>query len=399
MKELAVVSDGAVAVRDGKIVAVGDTRELESIVEVRDRDVIDATGKVVMPGFVDAHTHLVFAGSREQEFELRLQGAKWTEILKQGGGILNTVRATRNASIETLVRLGSAALDRMLSYGTTTVEAKSGYGLTLRDEIKILEAIAILDRQHAIDLVPTFVGAHAIPPEFRNKDDYVALVINEMIPKVAERGLAEFCDITCEDGVFCIEQSRRILEAAKQHGLRPKIHADEIVPLGGAELAAEVGAISAGHLIQASDRGIREMAKAGVIGTLLPGTAFCLMVSKYPDARTMIQHGLPIALGTDFNPGTSVTESMQMILTLSCLQMKMTPAETIVAATINAAHAINRAHEIGSLEVGKKADVIVLDVPNYKHIPYHFGVNLVEKVIKDGRVVVARNPNAGICYG
>jgi imidazolonepropionase len=310
------------------------------------------------------------------------------EILDAGGGILKTVRDTRKASVEKLVENGTETLNIMLEHGTTTVEAKSGYGLTTKDELKMLEAIQRLNQMHTVDLIPTFLGAHAIPPEFSNNpEDYVRLVIDEMLPKVAEKGAAEFCDVFCERGVFNLDQSRRILSAGKKLGLRPKLHADEMSPLGGAELAASLGAISADHALFSSDEGIKAMAERGVVVTLLPAAAFSLMDGSYADARTMIRLGAPIALATDFNPNCWV-ENQQVIIALACHFMKLTPAEAITAATINAAHAIARAQEIGSLEIGKKADVIVLNVPSHRFLGYRFGANLVDKVIKKGRLVI-----------
>ncbi len=279
-------------------------------------------------------------------------------------------------------------LDRMLSYGTTTIEAKSGYGLSLGDEIKMLEVIAELNRIHPIDLIPTFLGAHEIPEEYKNqREDYIKLIIEKMIPEVAKRKLAVFCDIFCEKGVFDIEQSREILTSAKKHGLKIKLHADQLSLLGGAKLAAELGAVSADHLEFIDDEGIRMMKKAGVIGVLLPGACFGLGMKEYPPARKMIDDGLPIALATDFNPGSSMTESMPIILSLACLMMKMTPAEAITASTINSTYAVDKANEVGSIEVGKKADLIIWNVQNYKEIPYHYGVNLVDDVIKNGNVI------------
>ncbi|RLI20046.1 imidazolonepropionase [Candidatus Bathyarchaeota archaeon] len=386
MQNLGIIRDGAVAVKDGRIVAIGKTSE------VRERYtaeiIVDAEGKLVTPGLVDSHTHLVFAGSREDEFEMKLKGASYLEILQKGGGILRTVAETRKASPEELVKLGKERLDTMLVHGTTTVEAKSGYGLSTRDEIKCLEAIKRLDAEHPVDVVPTFLGAHAIPLEYSGKtDEYVKLIVEEMIPIVAERKLAEFCDVFCEKGVFNVEQSRRILLAAKEYGLKSKIHADEMSWLGGAELAAEVGAVSAEHLLYASDEGIRALAKSNVVAVLLPAASFSLMLGRYADARKMINEGVAVALGTDFNPICWV-ENMQFIIALASRMMKLTPAEALAAATINAAHSLTRASQIGSLEIGKKADIVVFNVPNHRFLAYRFGVNLVDKVVKDGRLVV-----------
>jgi len=383
MRDLGIIKDGALAVAQGKIVSVGKTAELES--RFRARETINAEHQVVMPGFVDPHTHLVFAGSREEEFEMRLEGATYTEILQKGGGILSTVAKTRKASVDELVENCEKTLGIMLEHGTTTVEAKSGYGLTLKDEVKCLKVMKRLNEEHPVDVVPTFLGAHAVPPEYKDRaDDYVKFVIDEMIPAVASHGLAEFCDVFCEKGVFDLDQSRRVLLSGREHGLTPKLHADEMSQLGGAELAAEVGAISAEHLLFASGDGLRMMAKRGVVAVLLPAAAFSLMTEKYADARRMIQLGVPVALGTDFNPGCWV-ENQQLVIALACRQMKMTPAEAVTAVTINAAHAVNRANEVGSLEPNKKADIIILKVSNHRFLGYRFGTNLVDKVIKEGK--------------
>jgi imidazolonepropionase len=388
MREIGIIRNGALALKDGRIVAVGKTPDITK--SFKAEDVISANGKIVLPGFVDPHTHLVFAGSREEEFQMRIEGASYMEILKAGGGILRTVRETRKASVEKLVDYGTETLDTMLEHGTTTAEAKSGYGLTTKDELKMLEVIKRLNQMHSVDVVPTFLGAHTIPPEFlNNPQSYVSLVIDEMIPKVTEKGLAEFCDVFCERGVFGLEQARRILAAGKNLGLKPRLHADEMSMLGGAELAAGIGAVSADHLLFSSDEGIKAMAQRGVIAILLPAAAFSLMSGRYADARVMINYGVPVALGTDFNPNCWV-ENQQLVVALACHLMKLTPAEAITASTINAAHALNRANEVGSLEVGKKADVVVLDAPNHKFLGYRFGTNLVDKVIKNGRIVIDR---------
>lgn len=395
MEQLGILEgvDTCVAAVDGIIAAVGSRAEVEQALNERgirweEAEQIDATGKLVMPGLVDPHTHLVFGGSREYELELRMKGATYLQILQQGGGILSTTRMTREADENQLLEEAWKRLDTFLLHGVTTVEAKSGYGLTTEDELKQLRVARMLNRQHPVDVVSTFMGAHAVPPEYKsNPDLYVDLIVEEMIPRVAEEGLAEFCDVFCEHGVFSVEQSERILEAGKRAGLIPKIHADEIEPMGGAELAARVGAISADHLLKASDEGIAAMAKAGVVATLLPGTAFFLM-APYARARQMIEAGVPVALSTDRNPGSSPTENLQLIMNLAVLNMKMTPAEVIVAATINAAHAINRADSVGSLEAGKQADILIMNVPSYRHLSYQYGVNHVDTVIKAGRVVV-----------
>ncbi len=386
IRRLEVVKNGCIAIKYDRIVVAGKTEELER--RFKGEETIDATGKVVMPGFVDPHTHLVFAGSREEEFESRLQGASYLEILTKGGGILKTVRETRKASKGQLVEAGKKTLDIMLKHGTTTVEAKSGYGLTTKDEIKCLEAAKELNKTHPVDVVPTFLGAHAVPPEYKGKtSDYVGLVVEEMIPKVAAKGLAKFCDVFCERGVFDIEQSRRVLQTGRRYALKPKVHADELTSFGGAELAAETRAVSAEHLLFASERGLKAMAKERVVAVLLPAASFSLMAGKYADAQRMIQLGVPVALGTDFNP-SCWTENMQMAISFACREMHLTPAEAIIAATINAAHAVGCAQEVGSLESGKKADIVILDVPSHKFLGYRFGVNLVDKVVKEGKLVV-----------
>jgi len=386
MRDLGVIRDGSVAIRNGRVIAVGKTEKIKE--EIESSEIIDASEKVVMPGFVDPHTHLVFAGSREDEFEMRIEGASYMEILRRGGGILKTVRETRRASKEELLESCRKTLDVMLEHGTTTVEAKSGYGLTTKDELKCLEVMKLANEEHPIEIVPTFLGAHAVPAEYKdNPDEYVNLITDEMILKVATRKQAEFCDVFCEKGVFDVEQSRRILLKGKEHGLKPKLHADEMTRLGGAELAAEMQAVSAEHLLFSSDDGLRAMAEQRAVAVLLPGAAFMLMMERYADARRMVELGVPVALGTDYNPSCLV-ESQQIVISLACLQMRMTPAEAIVAATINAAHAVNRSHDVGSLELGKRADIIVLNAPNHRFLGYRFGVNLVDKVIKDGRLVV-----------
>jgi imidazolonepropionase len=386
MRELGIVRDGCLAVKDGRIVAVGKTPEVTKL--FRAENIVSANGKTVLPGFVDSHTHLVFAGSREDEFQMRVEGASYLEILGAGGGILKTVRETRKASTDKLVDIGIKTLDAMLEHGTTTVEAKSGYGLTTKDELKILEATRRVNQLHTVDVISTFLGAHAVPPEYKgNTQGYVSLLVDEMLPKVAASVLAEFCDVFCERGVFSLEQSRRILIAAKGHGLRGKVHADEMSMQGGAELAADVGAVSAEHLLFSSLEGIKAMGDRDVVAVLLPAAAFSLMMGRFADARLMIDSGVPVALGTDYNPNC-LAENMQLVVAFACHFMRLTPAEALTAATINGAWALGKASDVGSLEVGKKADIVVLDVPNHKFLGYHFGVNLVDKVVKNGRIVV-----------
>ena len=389
LAELGIIGDGAVAARAGVIIAVGPTAEVLAKVELEEgAKVIDAEGKVVLPGLVDPHTHVVFAGTRENEFEMKLKGAAYLDILVGGGGILSTVRATRAASEAELVELGKKYLAEMLAQGTTTAETKSGYGLTVADELKQLRAIRTLQQEQPIDLVPTFLGAHAIPEEYKNDPEaFVELVIDEMLPAVKREGLAECCDVFCEEGVFNIEQSRRILLEARRLGFKLKLHADEVVPLGGAELAAELEALSADHLMMITPQGIEKMAASQTVAVLLPATTFCLMGEKYAPAREMIDAGVIVALAGDFNPGSSPVNSLPVVMGIACRQLKMTPAEAVSAVTINAAHSIDRASEVGSIETGKKADLVIFDAHDYRAIAYRFGTNLVEKVIKSGRLV------------
>ena len=387
MSELGIIENGAMWVRNGQILAVGTTPEILAAFPESPDEVIDADGRCVLPGFIDPHTHFLFAGHRAEEFSWRLRGDSYMEIMERGGGIVNSVKATRAAGREELFATGWRRLSSMLSFGVTTVEGKSGYGLDTATEIKQLEVMRDLDREHVVDIVPTFMGAHAIPPEYKGRsDEYIDDLIENTLPQVAERKLAEFCDVFCEKGVFSLEQSRRLLLAGQKAGLRSKVHADEIVPLGGAELAAEVGALSAEHLLHASEQGIQRMADAGVIAVLLPATAFCLK-EPYARARQMIDQGVPVALATDFNPGSCFSESIPLVIAIAALYMKMNPAEIVTALTINAAAAVGRADRIGSLEAGKQADFIVLEHPSYLYLPYHAGVNCVETVVKRGQIV------------
>jgi imidazolonepropionase len=392
LEQLEIIKDGAVAVQGDRIALVGRTSDVLAQAGDTAR-LIDASGKVVLPGFVDPHTHVVFAGDRASEFEKRLQGTPYMEILAAGGGIMNTVRATREGSLEDLARQSRARLDRMLAHGTTTVEAKTGYGLDTDNELKMLDAIRLLDQSHPVDLIPTFLGAHAVPGEYKGRADaYVDLVVEEMLPALEREGYLGrekplFCDVFCEEGAFSVEQSRRILERAKDLGMGLKIHTDEFKSLGGTALAVELGATSADHLACTTDEEIALLADSDTIGVLLPGTPFGLAEDHYSPARKMIDAGAAVALATDLNPGTCYCESMPFIQALACRQMGMTPAETIVASTINAAFAIGRGHEVGSLEVDKKADLIILDIADYRHLAYRFGTNPVHAVIKAGHLV------------
>ncbi|GAX88968.1 imidazolonepropionase [Effusibacillus lacus] len=391
MSEVSHLENGAVAIADGKIVAAGPEKEVrDRITGLYVAEELDAQGRLVTPGLVDPHTHLVHGGSREHELALKLQGVSYLDILAQGGGILSTVRATRRATEEELYRKARRSLDIMLLYGATTVEAKSGYGLTLEDELKQLRVAKRVNETHPADLVSTFMGAHAVPEDYKGRSgDYVNLVIHEMLPEVKRQGLAEFCDVFCEHGVFTVEQSRRILTAAKEMGFGCKIHADEIEPMGGAELAGELECISAEHLLAATDEGFEQMRQGGVIAVCLPATSFNLRLQKHARARKMIEMGVPVALSTDYNPGSSPTESLQLVMTLGCLNLRMTPEEVITAMTINAAYAIGRGDVIGSLEPGKQADLVIYNAPNLAYLPYHFGINHVDTVIKKGKTVVS----------
>ncbi len=386
MRELGIVSDGAVAVREGRIIATGKSSELSRA--FKSENVINARGKIVLPGFVDPHTHLVFAGSCEEEYQKHLENSLCEPL--NCVSVFNSIKETRKARLEKLVELGLERLDAMLAHGTTTVEVKSGYGLSTDSELKILEATKRLNQLHSANIIATFFGAHSIPPEYKgNPAEYIGLVVGEMIPAVAEEGLAEFCDVSCERDAFNFEQARHVLEIGKKYGLRPKIHADKLSMLGGAEIAADVGAVSADHLVFSSIEGIKAMAEKSVIAVLLPTAAFSMNTKRYPNARLMIEHGLAVALGTDCSPQCWV-ENPQLVIAMACNCMSMTPAEAVTAATINAAHAVRRAKEVGSLEVGKRADIVVLNVPNHNFLGYRYGVNMVDKVVKNGRLVVDR---------
>lgn len=390
MGNLGMIENGGIAVAGDEILAVGKSEEISGRVDLAEGcQVIDAKNCVVTPGFIDAHTHPVFSMTREKEFEMRLQGKSYMEIAASGGGIRASVRDLRETPTAALTEKTTQRLNRMLSHGTTTAEAKSGYGLSTEAEVKSLEIIRNLSETHPIDLIPTFLGAHEVPDEYRNKrEKYIDLLIGDMIPKVAAENLAEFCDIFCEEGVFNIEESRRILEAAKKKGMKLKLHADELTSSGGAELAAELGAVSADHLVYISDAGIKALAQSGTVAVLLPGTSFSLNKGQYAPARKMIEAGVTVALSTDCNPGSSYTESLQIIITLAALHLGMSAAEAISAVTVNAACAVGRAGMLSMLKPGLQADIVLWNINDYRELPYHYGVNLAEKVIKRGKIVV-----------
>lgn len=375
MRDVAVVAPGALLVSETRFERIGSTAEIEKLID-SECEVVDAGGRVVLPGFVDAHTHPVFAGTRVGEFEERIKGATYQEIAARGGGIQSTVNRTRAASVDELVETGKRYASWFLRGGTTTIEAKSGYGLSLADELKLLRAIKRLDEETPLRYVPTFLGAHTVPVEYRNRrNDYVALVIDEMLPQVAQQKLAEFCDVFCEANVFTADESWRILSAARCNGLGLRIHADQLSLGGGAKLAGELGTVTADHLEHTDTEGIGALKSAGVQPVLLPGSVYALGSTHYPPARAMIDAGLATVLATDFNPGSSPTPSMLTILSLAATQMKMTPAEAITAATVNAAYSLNRGAKLGSLEPGKIADFVIHDCDDYRELAYFFGVN------------------------
>jgi imidazolonepropionase len=391
---LGILTDAALVLIHDTIAWVGQTKELPAeYTRQPDIRVIDLGGQVVIPGLIDAHTHLIFAGAREKEFFERLAGVPYMEIAKRGGGILATVRATRAASLDQLIELGRRRLDQALMLGVTTMEAKSGYGLTTPDEIKILEAIAHLEQTHPMTLVPTFMGAHEVPPEFRpgNKAGYIDCLVNEMIPEVARRKLARFCDVFCEEGVFDVRETERILAAGLAAGLTPRLHADEFVPIGGTELAVKMGAASVDHLHVITESGLAALAGSRTVPILLPGTGFYLSLKQHAPARRLLDLGLPVALASDFNPGSCMTQSLPLVMTIACIQMKMTVAEVMLAVTRHAARALGLEHDIGSLEPGKKGDFVSLNIPSLEYFLYHFGVSHVSRVVKRGNLVFEQN--------
>ncbi len=370
----------------GRIAAIFDSDD--ALQNVQADAQLDLSGKTVLPGFIDAHTHPVFWKTREDEFIMRIQGKSYEEIAAAGGGIRNSVRAFRQASKEAIKEVTRQRIHPFLSFGVTTIEAKSGYGLSTDDEIKALEVINELNAEQPLDLVPTFLGAHEVPDEYQNdRQAYVDLVCNEMIPLVAERKLAKYCDVFCEEGVFTVEESRKILTTAQRYGLQARIHADELSPFGGAELAAEIGAETADHLVQISNEGIKALAAAGVIPILLPGTTFFLGKDRYAPARKMIEAGCEVAISTDFNPGSSTTQNFQLMWTIGALKLKMLPGELLWASTYIPAKSLGLQDTLGSVEVGKQADLVVLDIPNLNYLPYHYGINHTVMTIKKGEVV------------
>ncbi|MFA7549977.1 MAG: imidazolonepropionase [Sedimentibacter sp.] len=386
MSDIGLIKNGCIVIEDGIIVDVGTSNKLKNYNE-KEYQIIDAENKAVMPGFIDSHTHLIFGGYRADEFSWRLKGDSYMSIMERGGGITSSVRATRNTSLEEFIALGIKRLDKILAMGVTTVEGKSGYGLDSETEIRQLKAMKQLNEMHPVDIVPTFLGPHSVLPEYKGKEDeFIKFMIDDVLPKVKKENLAEFADIFCEKNVFTIEQSRKFLTAAKNAGLKLKIHADEMYQLGGAELAVELGCTSADHLLQASDEGIRQLSESNTVATLLPGTAFCLK-EEYARARHMIDSGCAVSLATDFNPGSCFTNSIPLIIALAALHMNMTIEEIITSLTINAAAAVGKSATTGSIEKGKKADVIILEYPSIHFLPYHAAVNIVETVIKNGKIV------------
>jgi imidazolonepropionase len=395
LANLGIIKNGALLIADGLIVAVGTRAKIEAHPLARGAERLDVGGRAVLPGFVDSHTHLIHAASRADEYELRITGANYEEIAKRGGGILNSVSKLRAATSDTLKQRARAALKLFAAYGTTTIEAKSGYGLDLASELKILKLHKELSTEQPLDIVSTFLGAHAIPGEFRTPSSgvkgYVSLLIDKFIPEIAALKLAEFCDVFCERGAFNLAQSKQILEVGVRYGLKPRIHAEQLSRTGGTQLAVKLGAASCDHLEKINRADIRALAKSKTVATLLPGCDFHLVLKQYAPARDLIDAGAIVALATDYNPGTSPTVSMPMILSLACTQLRMTPAEAITASTINSAYSLGRDKQIGSLEVGKLADISIFDVDDYREIPYYFGVNTCHTTIKRGQIIYSKS--------
>jgi imidazolonepropionase len=391
LSNLGIIKDGALLARDGVIAEVGTRAVIEALPEAKDADKLDVGGRVVLPGFVDSHTHLIHAASRAEEYEMKIAGASYEEIARKGGGILNSVKKLRAATTEALELRALSALRQFAACGTTTLEAKSGYGLNLTNEMTILGLHSRLRGLQPIEIVSTFLGAHAVPAEYRNKvkgaERYINLLTETLIPEIGEDRLAEFCDVFCDRGAFTVEQSKRVLQAGRQWGLSPRLHAEQLARTGATQLAVQLGAASCDHLEQVNRADIRALAKSNTVATLLPGCDFHLGLKRYAPARDLIEAGAIVALATDYNPGTSPTVSMPMILSLACSQLRMTPAEAIAAATINGAYALRREKRIGSLEVGKQADFAVFEVADYREIPYYFGVNTCWMTAKQGKII------------
>jgi imidazolonepropionase len=390
-----MVRDGAILVQKGRIAAVGTRAQVEANKEAKEAVKLDVGGRVILPGFVDSHTHLVHAASRAEEYELKIQGASYEEIARKGGGILNSAKKLRAASSEALKGRARVALEEFASFGTTTVEAKSGYGLDVASELKILSLHRELNSEQPLEVVSTFLGAHVVPAEFRGKPDgadrYISLLLEHLLPEVVNEHLAEFCDVFCDRGAFTRGQSRRILSKGKQHGLAPRVHAEQLSRTGATQLAVELGAASCDHLEHVGSSDIRALAKSQTVATLLPGCDFHLGWKQFPPARKLIEAGAVVALATDFNPGTSPTVSMPMVLSLACTQLRMTPAEAITAATINGAFALRREKKLGSLEAGKQADLAVFEVEDYREIPYYFGMQRCWMTMKSGQIIYMRD--------
>jgi len=393
LSDLAIITDGALLIEDGRIAAVGTRAEIERLPEARAAEKLDVGGRVALPGFVDSHTHLIHAASRAEEYELRIEGANYEEIARKGGGILNSVKKLRAATADALKKRALGALKQFAAHGTTTVEAKSGYGLDVASELKILKLHKELAAEQPLEIVSTFLGAHVVPAEFRGKtgaaERYIELLERDLLPGIGEKRLAEFCDVFCDRGAFSVKQSKRVLQAGRQWGMAPRIHAEQLSRTGAARLAILMRAASCDHLEKTNKSDIAALGKSETVATLLPGCDFHLGLKQYAPARALIDAGAIVALATDYNPGTSPTVSMPMILSLACAQLRMTPAEGIAAATINAAYALRREKSIGSLEVGKQADLAVFEVDDYREIPYYFGVNHCWMTVKRGQQIHA----------
>jgi imidazolonepropionase len=397
LANLGIIKDGALLVHHGVIVTVGTRAQLESQPGARQAERLDVGGRVILPGFVDSHTHLIHAASRGEEYELKIAGASYEEIARKGGGILNSVKKLRAATSDALKRRAHAALNKFAAYGTTTIEAKSGYGLDVPSELKILSLHRELNAEQPLEVISTFLGAHTVPAEYRGKADgpsrYIESLVEKLLPEVASEKLAEFCDVFCDRGAFTVQQSKRILQAGQQWGMLPRVHAEQLTRTGATQLAVQLGAVSCDHLEHVNRTDVRALAKSKTVATLLPGCDFHLGLARYAPARDLIETGAIVALATDYNPGTSPTVSMPMILSLGCSQLRMTPAEAITAATINGAYALQREKKIGSLEVGKQADLAIFDVADYREIPYYFGMNTCWKTLKRG-VVIHSEPSS-----